>query len=471
MKAQTEIPKITPFVFNGTNRTQTTHDTPDSNGAASYNHYVEFINGAFSIYDKNTGNQIGSTVDAAEFWSRAGVTADYTLDPRIAFIPQWGAKAVWVVAQINYFAQLCIATTDPSDVFADPSLGRWRGATFAMTRPDFTMLGYDTDGLYIAVNGSDHGAQSEQSTTSDKGKGDGKEEDRMSQLAFIPLANVLAYPPKVGPSDIFITELLPPQTYGTGLFPTSDTSGAGWQYQTFIGVDLNSKRHLTWVLYSHQFDQIISQGTIEVEKFIPLYMGSCVRQPEDHQGIWASYGMPQIGSTLYNDGFNIWLAHTVQDESYAKRIRWYRLYIDPVTRMPGLAAWGEIYHPALDYFNPSIYSFGENDYTVISCSRSGIATNNPLSPNCGNIGAYAVVFKESNPKNMEIVPLKAGQSDMFAADGGSIKWGDYSTICKDPDLKTHPRRLWAINQYVIGTNGTPTRAWGTIIAAMDIPNP
>jgi hypothetical protein len=146
-------------------------------------------------------------------------------------------------------------------------------------------------------------------------------------------------------------------------------------------------------------------------------------------------------------------------------IRWYRLYIDPVTRIPGLAAWGEISDQKnnFDYFNPSIISLGKDDYTIASFSRSGF--NGDPS---GNIGAYAAVLPpETAPgTTTDIFPLQIGQRGDYTP-VNQQRWGDYCTICRDPDPQ-HPRRVWTTNQYVIGA-GPAT--WGAIIASLELDPP
>jgi hypothetical protein len=64
----------------------------------------------------------------------------------------------------------------------------------------------------------------------------------------------------------------------------------------------------------------------------------------------------------------------------------------------------------------------------------------------------------------------AGQSLNYTARSPyGARWGDYSTICKDPDPR-HPRRVWTTNQYVSSTDPDPTKPsqdWGTIIASIE----
>ena len=169
-------------------------------------------------------------------------------------------------------------------------------------------------------------------------------------------------------------------------------------------------------------------------------------------------------------GFDIWLAHTVLNQPYnSLAVRWYRLYIDPMTRMPGLAASGDIFQPHYDHFNPSILSLGKDDTTVVCLSRSGDLSTpqDPNNPACGNLGAYAALVREngSGGGTYTVVPLKAGQFGNYVTQGSAIRWGDYSTICPDPDPR-YPRRMWAINQFVL-QGGDTTSQWCNAIASID----
>ena len=58
-----------------------------ANGAVGPNHFVELINGRFSVYDKATGSRVVTMTDLA-FWTGAGVAfpAGWTLtNPRLVF--------------------------------------------------------------------------------------------------------------------------------------------------------------------------------------------------------------------------------------------------------------------------------------------------------------------------------------------------------------------------------------------------
>ena len=431
--------------------------TPDCNGAADNTYFVEFINHVFSIYDKETGALIGARVSGTQFWQAAGIQSPGNIvDPRIVFIPDAGRYGQWLAVQIQIGYLVYIATTDPHDQLTDPRLGKWKASVFALPGNDFTMLGYDANGIYIGVNSSE-------------GSGSG----RSPQIVVIPRSNALAYPPQVGPDAIKIIGPLPEGTYGDSLYPIIDQSGKGWPYETAIGVNNFSKRHLTFSLISPKFRDILSHGRIEVEPFEPITTAYRVKQPfSDNSNV--IFDNDSIVSAPTSDGFNIWLAHTVFKPNIppgvnSLAVRWYRLYIDPVTRQPGLAAWGEIFNPHYDYFNPSILSFGKDDYTIVSLSRSGdySTPRNPGDPACGNIGAYAALVRETESgATTEIVPLRGGQADNYIPKQAQ-RWGDYSTICRDPNPR-NARRAWIINQYVL-QGGASVSQWCDVIASIDLP--
>jgi hypothetical protein len=201
---------------------------------------------------------------------------------------------------------------------------------------------------------------------------------------------------------------------------------------------------------------------------VPVTQGFRVKQPFQNSNVM--FDDSGIVAAPTGGGFDIWVAHTVLNERYGSlAVRWYRLYIDPVTRIPGLAAWGDIFQPHYDHFNPSILSFGKDDYTIVSLSRSGDYST-PQDPNnlaCGNLGAYAALVRETQSgPTFSVVPLRSGQAGNYVPQGGAIRWGDYSTICRDPD-PGHARRVWTINQFVL-QGGETTSQWCDAIASIEL---
>ena len=423
---------------------------PDSNGAVDDRYFVEFINGLFSVYDKATGDLAAPRTEDKTFWLYAGIPSSpafTVVDPRIVFIPDAGRRGQWLAVQLDLGNRVLMATTDPYSWYPDPRIRNWKASSFDLDGNDFNMLGYDANGVYIGSNCTG-----------------GPDPGRSPQLVFIPRANALAYPPQLGPNAVKILGPLKKAQYGSWLYPVIDQSGAGWDYETVIGVDNFSKRQLTFALISPQFGAILSNGRIDVEPFAPVPMGFRVAQPALFDAVpWYNDGMvaPPMG-----DGFNIWLAQTVLKPQYGRlAVRWYRLYIDPVNRQPGLAAWGEIFQPGYDHFNPSILSFGKDDYTIVLLSRSGDSTTpqDPKDPRCGNIGAYAALVRETaSGSTTQVLPLHSGQVPNYLPQGGQ-RWGDYSTICRDPD-RAHPRRAWTVCQYAQSAT-----QWCDVISSIELP--
>lgn len=432
---------------------------PDSNGAAGHRYYVEFINSVFSVYEKQTGTLVGNRVTATDFWTAAGIAnPSLIVDPRIVFVPDAGRHGQWVAVQINIGYRVLIATTDPNDPYADPTLGKWKASAFDLPGNDFTMLGYDLNGIYIGVN---------------SGAPPAPGQERWPQIVFIPRANALAYPPQVGSDVIRIMGPMSKYQFGENLYPAIDRSGAGWAYATAIGVDNVTRNHLTFSLISPQFREILSHGKIEVPAFQPAPFGFRIKQPAAYEAVWW-YGGSIISAPM-SDGFNIWLTQTVVKPGGGTvgtlAVRWYRLYIDPMTRLPGLAATGEIYQDGYDHFNPSILSFGKDDYTVISLSRSGNSIPDPNNPACGNIGAYIALVRETaSGPTTQVSAVRSGLvPDYQMSPQHQYRWGDYSTICRDPD-PAHPRRVWIVNQYAL-KGGATASEWCDAIAAVDVPRP
>src|SRR5215813_1907657 len=266
--------------------------TPDCNGAVNNRYFVEFINDAFSIYDRETGALVGKRVSDTDFWVQAGVSdPSLIVDPRIVFIPDAGRGGQWLAAQINIGYRVLIATTDPNDPQADPSVGRWRAAAFDLPGNDFTMLGYDLKGVYIGVN-----------SEAPPAPGD----ERWPQLVYIPRENALAYPPRLGPDVVKVMGPLPKKEYGENLFPMIDQSGAGWQYATAIGID-KAHGQLTFSLISPQFGEILSHGTIAVPPFVPITTGFRVKQPFNDSNVM--FDDSGIVAAPTGGGFDIWVAH------------------------------------------------------------------------------------------------------------------------------------------------------------------
>lgn len=426
---------------------------PDPTGAVNANFIVELINGFFSIYAKQNGALVSRVTDG-EFWAKAGIPqAGSLIDPRIVFIPDAGRGGQWLAVQLDFGHRVLMATTSPNDPDADPAIGKWRGAVFGLPGNDFTMLGYDANGVYIGTNVASG-------------------QTRVPEIAVLSRAQALAWPPQVG--NVRILGPLQPAEYGSNLYPVIDRS-RGATVAMAIGVDTVTGNHLTYSLISN--GMIVYHDKIEVPPFNSVPQAYRVQQPYDPDGRHSRIIFDNTGPVAapMGDGSNVWFAHTVSSTpewdpgTTHLGVRWYRLAIDPTFGRPSLAKCGVIGYQGYDFFNPSILSFGANDYTIVGLSRSGDSStsSHPGSPDCGNIGAYAAVVRETaDDFEYWIFPLRSGLANNYIPNVAQ-RWGDVSTIFPDP---TNPRTAWIFNQFVT-QGGESTSLNRDVIARIELPAP
>ena len=105
---------------------------PDTDGAIGPNHYVQFINGRFAVYNKTTGSPISAVSDTT-FWNAANISASLTnqglSDPRIIYDPLSGH---WFVCEIN--------TSNPGRSVQHERPDRGRGVEGDQFHPEFEQL-------------------------------------------------------------------------------------------------------------------------------------------------------------------------------------------------------------------------------------------------------------------------------------------------------------------------------------------
>lgn len=145
--------------FAGSDNSSTGITPADGDGAIGPNHFVEFINGAFAIYNKTNGTRVRLISDA-QFWANAGVilSSDATIsDPRVIYDPtvqRWFASQIDFNSSVGdptlYANNFLLAVSDT----ADPR-GSWHGVRFVADPDtgyfaDFPTLGLDANAVYIS---------------------------------------------------------------------------------------------------------------------------------------------------------------------------------------------------------------------------------------------------------------------------------------------------------------------------------
>jgi hypothetical protein len=131
---------------------------PDTMGAVGTTQFVQLINGAFGVFDKNTGNLLGGVSDVG-FWNQLGQGGTGG-DPRILFNHQ---QQRWIAIGFGQdIKDINIAVSDTAD-----ALGNWKATKFEglarlagtntdgtplQTIADYPTLAMDNNAIYIGTN-------------------------------------------------------------------------------------------------------------------------------------------------------------------------------------------------------------------------------------------------------------------------------------------------------------------------------
>lgn len=128
---------------------------PDTNGDVGPDHYIQYINTDWAIYDKTTGNRIGDVEEGNTFWNGFGgpCESNNAGDPIVLYDKTAG---VWVFSQFisssNANGSQCFAISDRADM-TDPNV------TFNRYQFDFVgaFNDYPHIGIWADENGDSNG--------------------------------------------------------------------------------------------------------------------------------------------------------------------------------------------------------------------------------------------------------------------------------------------------------------------------
>lgn len=407
----------------------------DGNGAVGVNYFVEFINGAFSVYNKSDGSPVVQISDM-DFWSNAGPggtgtggitfsSSDAVSDPRVIYDP---SSQRWFASQVKFNA----TATDPtllSDYYLlgvsdtdDPS-GSWHVFSFltasgSVQFADFPTLGVDASAVYLA--GDMYHSETNSLGTS---------------LTMIPKADLLAASPTIANRKFFATT--PYTNHGAVLQPVScfDGSGSGNIIAAGSLADdflTHSNIVATTVFHPGAANATLSPGT---NIFVgPYNIPTEAMQPDGTQTLPGDLDA-RISARAYTIGGVIYACHSIEVDGRCA-IRWYRLNAANYALLES----GTITDPELDLYYPSIAA-NTNGVVVIACNGSGPGTNDFIS-------SYAYIGYTAGGVTTFGSPLLLAAGtynyhDLFEQSGADVdsRWGDYSTLAMDPVDPTH---FWTI---------------------------
>ena len=438
---------------------------PDTNGSVGLTQYMEVSNGAYAVYDKNTGAQLLLQSMTGWWTSRgqAGSNGDsrvmYNADAKRWIVMSFGAS----VANLN----IAISNTDDA-------LGGWQTLNFtgfAGGTADYPTLALDKTSVYIGTNNF---APSFKGTT----------------LNVIPIDSLFNNStPTVANMKQFVTAFP-----GTGVdkgfaqqgVNSSDGDGIGRVLAASIYAFDNVAFDVTGATSTSALGATVPAGDGTYLNMAAFVSAGAGRQPAAlpaNQRIISTLD-ERISSSVYEVGGRIYMVNTVNsglDALDEARVRY--TIIDSTTK--AIIAQGDIGAAGYDYYQGAI-AVNALGQVVITYNRSGnqTADNNGDGKPDGRISVMAQTFKTSALGDLVAVSgellLKVSDTDDYhngSREGfnaaGRQRWGDYAQVNVDPGtshgfyLIGEFAREWnnAAGGHPTGTGGS---SWGTWIAGMNV---
>ncbi len=408
----------------------------DCNGAVGPSHYVELINGRFSVFNKVTGAKV-ATQTAAAFWTSTGLTFGPGVvqsDPRLIYDPtsqRWFASAIDVNSSQanNRFLLAISATSDPT--------GTWRGVAFTADPvngnfADFPTLGLDQKGVYVGGFYFSPGGNSAVGDT----------------LVSIPKADLLANPPTAANRTWF--NVLAPTYYGSIEQPSVNLDPAATGDHPVLAVGdlgLDFNLHFTLAAYYVQNADVPGGATLSATTSIGVDGYAVPLNPPQPGGNGnLDDGDSRFGARVQQVGSVLYATHATEVNNRAA-IRWYRISAIDFSLLES----GTISDSSLDLFYPSISA---NSAGTVVIAYNGCSSTSFVS-------IYASVGQTLNGTTTFNNPLllKAGVATyQQPGTSGISRWGDYSTVSLDP---VDPTRFWSILMYPSSAS-----AWSTQVTEL-----
>jgi hypothetical protein len=411
---------------------------PDTNGDVGPNHYVQWVNLHFQIFNKQGGSVYGPAAGNT-LWSGFGSPCETSNDgDPIALYDSMADR--WVMGQFTasnpYGECIAISTTgDPTG-----SYYRYFFQFSTNTFYDYPKLGIWPDGYYLTANRFGGGGQIYQGASAIV-------LDRSSMLN----GQAASYQ-KFDASTSYGT-LLPADLYGRTLPPSGEPN--------FVAEIGSSALHL-WKLHVDWTNS--SKSTFSGPTAIPVASynqlcpttRSCVPQPG------TSVGLDGLGDRLMNrlvyrnfGSFETLLVnHSMNATSSGTRagIRWYEIR-DP-NGTPNLYQQGT--------FSP------DNDNRWMGSIAMDQAGNIALGYSVSSGSVYPSIRFTGRLATDPLGLMTQGETTMIAGSGSQTgsasRWGDYSSMSIDP---ADDCTFWYTQEYMPKTGPAP---WQTRIGSFKFPN-
>ena len=412
---------------------------PDTNGAIGINHFVEFINGGYAVFNRN-GSLASSIVSDTTFWANAGVSSTLLnqglSDTRVKFDP---LSQRWFASEITLGAIQTATTNANNSVLlavsktANP-LDGWTSTSFnvagATRFNDYPTLSIDANAVYIGTNDFNPAGSAFLGGT----------------LSSIPKASLLT----VAPTTTGISTLLQNTSApAMGYTPQVATNyGTGYTGAKIVAISATAYNKIQFTSISGTASAGATFGAASSTSTVFDGDPTAVRQPNGTRTIDGLDN--RISGTIYQVGNKIYAAKAINKTNQTgsttaagtDAVHW--MVFDATTN--ALLQEGLIEDGARDLWQPSIAANANGD-VVIGYNKGGLDLNASSYAAVGKTVGGVLSFSQQ-------VLLKTGS--LY----NGTRWGDYSATMVDP---TDSSTFWTIQEVAVSAG-----IWGTQISAIQI---
>jgi hypothetical protein len=426
--AQTIIKNFSGVNLGDTTGLGTAATPPDTMGAAGTNQFVEFINGAFAVYNKAGVRQ--ALISDITFWENAGISAGTIsaglTDTRIIYDAGSGRWFATELTLDNVSNRVLVARSDS----ANPG-GTWKALSFVGSSgsADFDTLGVDATGVYIGVNNFTSGGS-------------------FTGVSFfsIPKSDLVASTPTLANMTRF--DNLNDLTYGSSLQGVSNpTNGPG--HGVIIAIDDAAFKFIDRTTVNNSGS---AGATLASRVRLSNTYDAFPNPAAQPSGQTVDAGDDRFSAAVRQSGSNIFMANTVLQGSH-DAVHWLVLKESNNT----ILGEGIISNASFDFFYPSIAANSKGQF-LMAFNRSG-----STAP-AGDISIYGAVGSVSNTTvtmgSPFLIQTGAVSDFTISFDSAPYRWGDYSTTMVDP---TDDNLFWTIQEIPASNN-----SWGTQITLISL---
>ncbi len=422
---------------------------PDTTGDVGPDHYVQWVNLSFAVFDK-TGAVLAGPFNGNVLWTGFGGTCETSNDGDPIVLYDHISDR-WVMSQFTGDNHQCIAVSksgDPTgewwlyDFLADANSGYFN---------DYPKFGVWPDGYYFSANMFGASFQGAMAAVFERDAMLNGDPAQMIWFFTPDLADSPSF--SILPADLDGLNLPPAEAPNPFIMSVDDAWGYDFPYDTDalvvmeFAVDWDTPGNSTFG--PTEVIDLTAAG-LGFDSNMCGYSRNCIPQPDTAQGVDAlsSRAMYRLQYRNFGTHHSLVASQTV-DENGADHagVRWYEL------RDEGMG-WGVLQGST---FAPDDAHRWMGDAAMDASGNIAVGysvSSSTVYPSIRWAGRLA-----SDPVNS----LAQGESEVYTGGGSqqntSARWGDYSTMAVDP---VDDCTFWYTQQYIESTGNAP---WQTRVAS------